>query len=372
MNPFLYQNACTGNHFCYREKELGEMDALVGSGASILLYSKRKYGKTSLIHEFFDNRVDAERYITIYVDLFGITDSADFAKLFYRQITYAVPYDYRIVLKKLKELFLRVNFTATMKEDGELEFLPKLCSYNIKELMADINKGLDRIAAETGKRIVVAFDEFQQLSQIKDMDTEGLFARYIEKYPDITYIFTGLKRHLLTGFFSKKRSQLYPLVQPLELKSIPIRQFYDFVNEKFDGRLPYEHFEHIYTMTEGESRLIQEFCYHLYHNGRTETVTREEIDYVCQLLLEGKSDYFKMLLDRLSLPLKIALKAVIISDGRELYTKEHLFALRTTKSSLSTAVRHLYRDEIIDKEGGRYFITNKCFELWCKKKFLLS
>ncbi len=371
MNPFLYQNPCTGTNFCLREQELNVMRSLVETRSNVLVYSKRKYGKTSLIREFFQNHIDRDAYLTIYIDLFGITDSADFAKLFYRQITYAVPYDYREILKKLKEIFQRVNFTATMKENGELDFLPKLCSYNIRELMADINRGLARIAEETGKRIVIAFDEFQQLDLMKDMDVEGLFSRSIEKYSDVTYIFTGLKRHLLTGLFSKKRSRLFGLVEPLELRSIPMQQFYDFIDEKFEGRLSYELFEHIYTMTEGESRLIQEFCYHLYHNGRSEQIAREDIEYVCQLLLDSKSDYFKMVLDRLSLPLKIALKAVIMSDGRELYTKEHLFELRTTKSSLSTAVRHLYRDEIIDKEGGRYFLTNKCFELWCKKKFLL-
>ena len=192
----------------------------------------------------------------------------------------------------------------------------------------------------------------------------------MNSHPNIIYIFTGLKRHLLTDLFSKKRSPLYEKVTYVELKPIPVEAFYTFVNSHFNGRMPYELFEHIYTMTEGESRLIQEFCYHLYHQEGVETISREDIDRVCELLLESKSDYFKMVIDRLSLPLKVALKAVIISDGKELYTKEHLFDLQTTKSSLNTAVRHLYKDEIIDKERGRYYVTNKCFELWCKKKFL--
>ena len=369
MNPFLYQNPCSGEHFCLRREELARLERLIAARSNVLLFSKRKFGKTSLIREFFENRIARETYITIYIDLFGITNSAEFARRFYREITYSMPYDYRVILKKLKEFFLRADFTATMREDGELEFKPKLCTCNIRELMADIYRGLERLAAETGKRIVIAFDEFQQVALIKDIEIDAMFKRYIEKHPDISYIFTGLKRHLQTGLFLRKRSQLYHAVSFLELKPIPIRRFYDFVNAKFGGRFPYEQFEHIYTMTEGESRLIQEFCYHLYHQERDAVVSRSDIDAVCQLLLEGKSEYFKMLLDRLSLPLKIALKAVIQGNGTELYTKENLFNLQTTKSSLSTAVRHLYRDEIIDKEGGRYYITNKCFELWCKKKF---
>ncbi|MDY0328464.1 MAG: hypothetical protein RBR07_09470, partial [Arcobacteraceae bacterium] len=66
----------------------------------------------------------------------------------------------------------------------------------------------------------------------------------------------------------------------------------------------------------------------------------------------------------------IALKAVVISNGTELYTKDNLFKLQVTKSSLNTAIRHLYKDEIIDKENHQYYISNKCFELWCKKEFI--
>jgi hypothetical protein len=74
-----------------------------------------------------------------------------------------------------------------------------------------------------------------------------------------------------------------------------------------------------------------------------------------------------MILNRLTISQKIALKAVIISDGIELYTKNNLFKLQVTKASLNTAIKYLYADELIDKQDNRYYVSNKCFELWCKK-----
>ncbi|MCD4758297.1 MAG: hypothetical protein K8R39_08505 [Arcobacteraceae bacterium] len=373
MNPFLYQYSCCGKNFCSRCEELEQLNKMILNNSNIVLYSKRKVGKTSLIKVFFSDKIDTDKYLTIYMDLFDITNPTDFAKLLYKQIAISIPCDYKTILKELKELFNRVNFTATMKDDGELEFVPVLSSYNFDELMSDIYRGIEKLSQNYDKKIVIACDEFQQITLIKEIKIDVILSKLIQKYPDINYIFTGLKRHLLTELFSKRKSPLYDTVSLLELKPIPIELFYKFVNEKFNGRLDFVHFEYIYNMTDGESKLIQEFCYYLYHdesNNKNHKITQEDIDKVCQVHLESKSGYFRMLLDRLSLPQKVALKAVIICDGTELYTKETLFKLQTTKSSLNTAIRNLYKDEIIDKENNKYYITNRCFELWCRKKFL--
>jgi len=373
MNPFLYQNFCCGKNFCFRCEELKQLDELISNNSNILLYSKRRFGKTSLIKEFFSNKIDTDIYITVYIDLFDITNSTDFAKILYKQIAFNLPYDYKVVLKKLKELFVRVNYTAIMKDDGKLEFIPSLSSYNLEELIADIYRGLERLSKDINKHIVIAFDEFQQIKLIKEVKIDAILKNYMQRYQNIHYIFTGLKRHMLTEIFLKRKTPLYDMVSFMELKPIPIEEFYEFVDEKFENSLSYELFEYIYNMTDGESKLIQEFCYHLYNKkcqDNDQKITQDDIDDICKFVLDGKSGHFRMLLDRLTLPQRIALKAVIISDGTELYTKENLFKLQATKSSLNTAIKYLYKDEIIDKEEDRYYVTNKCFELWCKKKFL--
>ena len=373
MNPFLYQYSCQGRNFCFRHDELNKLDSFVNTNSNVLLYSKRKYGKTSLLKEFFSNKIDQEKYLTFYVDLFHITNFADFIKNIYRQIARDMPYDYKVVVKKLKEFFHLVNYTAFIEANGEIEFDPILTSYNFEELLADIYKGLNKLSIQSGKKIVIAFDEFHHITLLKEMKIESLLKKYMNEYPDITYIFTGLKRHLLNEIFSKKRSALYQIAKILEIESIPKESLFEFVDQKFQGRLSFDLFESIYDMTEGEPKLIQELCYHLYNQTTTHNsgdITQDDLDFVCQLIIESKSEYFKLLLNQLSLPQKVALKAVIISRGKELYTKENLFKLHTTKSSLNTAIRHLYKDEIIDKEDNKYYISNKCFELWCSKKFL--
>ncbi|MDY0322209.1 MAG: ATP-binding protein [Arcobacteraceae bacterium] len=373
MNPFVYQKSCSGDSFCYRKDELIQINKMITQRENIFIYSKRKFGKTSLIKEFFHKNVDKNRYFTFYFDLFGITNFVDFVKNIYKHIALNLPEDYHLRLKHLKDLFARASFTAIIKDNGELEFNPVLNSYNLDELLADIYKGLEKLSLQSGKKIIIAFDEFQQISNLKESKGDVLLRKYIDKYSDVRYIFTGLKRHLLSDIFSKKYSSFYNIAQKLELKQISKEKLYEYVDKRFKNKLSYELFERIYDNTEGELKLIQEICYHLYYVScikKNEILTSEVVDYVCNSLLESKNEYFKLLLNQLTMPQKIALKAVVLSNGTELYKKENLFNLQVTKSSLNTAIRHLYKDEIIDKENNKYYISNKCLELWCKKAFL--
>jgi hypothetical protein len=299
-----------------------------------------------------------------------MTNSSDFIKKLYQNIAQNVPYEQKNILKELHRMFVRVNYTAQMDLDGKINFTPSLLSYDFDDSIEDIFRGLSKIAKSLDKEIVLAFDEFQQIKLIKDIKIDAQIKKYMLKYDDIKFIFTGLKRHLLKDLFTKKRAPLFDTVGFLELEPIPIEIFYKFVDERFDGRLSYELFEYIYNMTKGESNLIQEFCYHLYYkisNENSKTILQEDIDEVCETVLSSKSGYFRMILDRLTLPQKTALKAVVISNGKEIYSKSNLFKLQTTKSSLNTAIKYLFNEEIIDKDDNGYFISNRCFELWCNK-----
>ncbi len=368
MNHFIYESFCNSNNFTHISEELNKLNKLIVNKSNVLLYSKRKFGKTSLIKEFFDKKINKDENITIYIDLFNIVSAIDFIKILYKQIASSLPYDNKSILKELKIIFTKVNFTANMKDDGSLEFDVSLLSYNPKELIVDVYRGLKKMHTDTNKQIIIAFDDFWQIKLIKDFKIDAILKEYIQEEQYVNYIFTGTKHRLLIDMFFKRKMPLFNMAEQLELKAIPIEQFYQFIEDRFSGKISYDIFQYIYNITEGEAKLIQEFCYHLYNkSNKIEKITINDIDEVCLFLLNSKSEYFKMILNRLTFAQKIALKAVIMSGGIELYTKNNLFKLQVTKASLNTAIKYLYLDELIDKEDNKYYISNKCFELWCRR-----
>ena len=49
MNPFIYGEEVSGENFCGRERELSDLTSEIKSFQNILIYSPRRFGKTSLI-----------------------------------------------------------------------------------------------------------------------------------------------------------------------------------------------------------------------------------------------------------------------------------------------------------------------------------
>ncbi len=377
MNPFMYQNFCSDSFFCPPTKTINKLENMLKEDTNILISSAVRYGKTSLVQHYFTNIINKNHYATFYFDFFNTNNYIDFVKIIYKQIAQSLPYDYNMTLQVLKELFTVVRFTAVIDQNGILEFTPNLNSYNLDELIHDIYKGLIKLSLKSNKKIVLAFDEFQQILAIEDNNIKKIFKKYLEQYHEIRYIFIGSKKYLMEETFFAKTSLLYNQAQKLEFNSVSRDEFFLFLNSKFDNNLPSVLFNKMYKKTKGNMGLMQEVCYHLYYYKRLENtsiqISELDLEMVCNRLLSSKSEYYKLLLNRLSSPHKIAIKAVIISGGYELYTKNNLFKLQATKSSLNTAIKYLYKDELIDKdENNRYFIVDRCFELWYHNILLQS
>ena len=368
MNHFLYESFCNSKNFDHFEQELDKLEDAISNDTNVLLYSKRRYGKVSLIKEFIEKRIDHEKFIPIYVDLFNISSAIDFTKLMYKTIASSIHCDNNLILRELKLIFTKANFTAIMNENGQLEFDVSLVSYDPEELIADIYKGLKKINLNTKKQMLLIFNDFWQVKSIKTPKIDLILKTYIQDEEYIKYIFTGSKYHMLLEMFTKRKMPLYNLAIPQELKAIPIDQFYEFIKVKSNDKITYEIFEHIYEKSDGEPKLVQEFCFHLcnlFHEK--EEFTLNDVEEVCLFFQKSKSEYFKIILNRLTMVQKTALKAIILSQGTELYTKANLFKLQITKASLNTAIKTLLNDELIDKVENKYIISNKCFELWCKR-----
>ena len=69
-NPFRFGQIVSGELFCNRKWEISQItDNLVG-GQSIVLYSPRRYGKTSLLYAT-SNRLRSKKLLVGYVDFFA-------------------------------------------------------------------------------------------------------------------------------------------------------------------------------------------------------------------------------------------------------------------------------------------------------------
>jgi len=113
INPFKYGVAVTGKHFTNREEEIKTITLDLISGQNIILYSPRRFGKTSLILEVMA-RLKKEGCLCVYVDLFPISSKKRFAEKLASAITKDTSKRFEDVVSKIK------NFKGKEGERGTL------------------------------------------------------------------------------------------------------------------------------------------------------------------------------------------------------------------------------------------------------------
>jgi len=69
-NPFRFGQVVSGELFCNRKAEIKQIAQNLAGGQSIVLYSRRRYGKTSLINAASD-AIKGKNVLFGYADLFS-------------------------------------------------------------------------------------------------------------------------------------------------------------------------------------------------------------------------------------------------------------------------------------------------------------
>ena len=78
-NPFSYSDYVTGEAFCNRAKEQKDLIYYAQNSQNVLLYSHRRMGKTSLLHQVIRKLKKAKPAVkSVYIDLYGSLDENDF------------------------------------------------------------------------------------------------------------------------------------------------------------------------------------------------------------------------------------------------------------------------------------------------------
>jgi hypothetical protein len=324
-------------------------------------------GKSSLIHEVFENHLDKKKIITIYVDIFDITDETDFIKSLYRAVGQSLKLDFKRVLQTLKSFFNKSTFEISIGRDGTPVINPKLATRDIDELFADLFSGLHEYLKRHNLKAAFCIDEFQQIQAIKK-PLDATLRKYIQKHHNISYIFTGSKRHTLAKLFQGQKSPLMGMVTPMELGPIDQDDFYKFAKKRLKT-LTKDTFINIYNLAEGESKLVQHLCRQLKllsddNQALDKDVAIErvlcEVDSICRNIFESLSPNGRKIIK------------MIVEKPHSLLTKDMLQKFNISKSSAQTSIDYLIKEEIIFKEGANYFLDGgigSSFSLWCHWKF---
>jgi len=377
-NPFVYGKVVRGESFADREAEIKELMADIQSSQNVVIFSPRRYGKTSLVLEVLD-RAREQGILAVYLDLFKVTSEEGFIADYAKEVARLEPGGIRSMLRNLRELFPRLVPKVVLKSEKagvevEFEFDPR---GERAPLLDDLFDVVATIVTKRGGRAAVVFDEFQEIA---GWDPAGKAERqmraHFQLHPNVSYIFMGSKRHLMQGIFQNKNRPFYRFGKHFPLGKIPRNEFSAFIQKRFGEsgvQIAPSAISGILNVTGDHPYYTQLLCHILWDSAREErSVAEEDVQQAVQQIFLREAHAFHDVWDMLPLKARQLLVALAKEDRfqAQVYSGDFLqkHALGSA-SSVQRVVSRLITEEILEKVNGGYHFTDVFFKRWIRDEF---
>ncbi len=376
-NPFSYGGIVAGKQFCNRIKEIDDLVRAGLNGEKLFIHGERRIGKTSLLRkvmvEFSEKMV-----IPVLINVWKCVDAADFVNVC--ASGFAQAEGSAGILKRVRKLFEGLNPAVTIDDNGRpsLTFqrsAGKLSSGQLENVLKASWKIAD---SNTDKRLLVIFDEFQQVRLLGDDRIERLLRSVVQERSDIAWFFCGSRAHLIKQMFLDSGSPLYRSAGHYPIEAITDEHWIPFISGKFrsTGRdISRTVTKELLDLTSGHPYYTQLLCSSLWDICEPESIISDDmLDQALDTLLERENSTYHTLWDSLPDQSKRMLRAIALENPlKSPYSGEFLGNYGfTSPSSAGRAIEYLTSHDIItgSKSGG-YIIIDRFLGIWCRKNFVV-
>jgi len=372
-NPFVYGEAVLSENFCDWIKEIKKFKRGLMDSQKIFLISSRKLGKTSIIINVL-NELKKEELITIYIDIEAFSSYKEFLEIYLLTLikeTTTINKILTFICNLMPGLRIELKFDESGKPLLSLSY-----SHNDKEFNRIALKIYDLpgiISEKKKKRVVVAFDEFQEILKFNGKNIEGSLRASIQHQRNVGYIFAGSKRHLLNEMVNSPQNPFYKIGPVMFLKKIEEKQFFEFIKEKFIStkfKISDETLFKIIEKVENIPYYIQMICHELWnYKLLKKEISIDDIEIVIDQLVRENSQNFHIEWSRLILNKRRLLKAIAIDGGKNVLSSEYIKRNELDyPSSVQRTLKSLIKDGYLDQDDeNNYYITDLLFREWIRK-----
>lgn len=370
MNPFTYGGVVGNGEFCNRTEELADLTETMKSSGRCFVYAERRMGKTSLVLRALD-KLAKKGFIPVYVDLWPTDGSASFATATARAVTMAAETNTTKILELGKALFGRLRPSVSLDDSGQ----PKV-EFGIdgrtatKSDLTEVLAAPEALAVRSGKKVVMVFDEFQQIAEYDSDLPERQIRSSIQHHKNVAYLFLGSRKHLLQSMFLDQSRPLYRSAMHYPIGPIDTKHWQPFISKRFvDAKksFPKSLIAELCERTQGHPFYTQHLCHVLWSMiAPGGSVEAAQLDQAVQELLRRESHAYVTLWETLTKNEQRFLRGLANSEEPPKpfssdFTRK--YGLRTA-SNAQRAAESLVSSDVIEREASSYVITDRFLRLW--------
>jgi hypothetical protein len=370
-NPFSSATYLGKDFFCDRTEETQLLIRNIQNGNSTTLIAVRRIGKTGLIQHVLSHL--PKNYKSIYIDILETENLNQFLNLLATSIVRAIP-------EKNSTGRKFWNFIKALRPVIKFDILTgePIISFDIKysEVETNINSVIEFLESQNFK-VVIAIDEFQQILNYPEKNTDAWLRSKIQQLKNIVFIFAGSEQHLMTELFTSPKRPFFRSSHILKLKKIDKSVYRDFIISLFDkyGKIiSSEIAEEILTWANVHTFYVQQLCNRVFSFTKN-AVTTEIWKKQAYLLLKEQENVFFACRNMLTNPQWNLLKAiahegnVFMPTAKEFLNQYQLGTSATVLRSLNTLIDYelVYYD--YDENGRKYYsVYDVWFQRWIEIK----
>ncbi|MEN4046985.1 ATP-binding protein [Sulfurimonas sp. NWX367] len=364
-NPFYYGNEVYDDDFCNRVQELQELAQDVSSGQNLLLYAPRRFGKTSLLKKL-KHKLDKQKdYKVIFIDLFSVSSIDEFIQKYFNLIINSFENNTQKALRNIKEVLnIRPNVTMSINETGNISYSLSISKKEQNQTLEDVLNLPSIYAKKFNKKVVVIFDEFQEIEQLK---FEKKLRTILQSHSrEVSYIFSGSKKSILNQMFSDNSRAFYKSVKHFHIEQIKLDEWIVFIENKFkqtNKEIEKRYIKQVFDITDGFPYYMQQIMSMIWEKT-SQNVDDDILKQSLELIIQREYDLYSFIWSSLTPNQKNTLKYIVHVDGLNLYSNDHLQEFNFSATTLKSTLEALLKKDICDKKDDRYYLVDPFMKYW--------
>lgn len=359
---YFPRGIAAGEAFCNRELERKRLIANIQSGQHTLIMSPRRYGKTSLVKfaAFESGILFGEADLFVAIDAHRIAQQILSAiKGIISEIRAPVEH----ILEILRQFFLKNNTQWTVGTQGvNIALIPKSNGDPATTILEAL-QALDNLLVKKNSRAVLFLDEMQETGEIAEgKGIEGALRNVAQQTRNLSFVFSGSNRHLLSKMFYDKARPLFKLCDRILLERIDEPHYRlhinKFAEKAWNSRLDENAFALIFALTERHPFYMNDLCRRIFEHNRSQPPTIESIQTYWTSMVREERQEMARELAVLNFGQRKILVAVASGRNRELTGKDFLKHVNMSGSSVIEALKGLEQGDYLERkeDGTLYFI----------------
>ena len=371
-NPFRFRELSPGDPFCNRLQEQERLLSCGHAAANVVLFSPRRYGKTSLTRRV-QAQLSERGFVTVYVDFFGVSSVYEVASRIARSV-YRALHQRESLLKKGKRFLksfktFRPVFKAT--EDGfGITVEPIPFSEDHIQLLDNVMQELGDFAVNGGFGVNVVFDEFQEITRLKESpEVEGRLRASIQRQK-VSYFFVGSRRGILLAMFNDRKRPFFQSAIMLPLGPLKQEHLVPFLIENFKGagkQCDRMISQMIIDAVANHPYYVQRLAFEIFElSGKR--ITKNDVDIGLENVLQSERFGYEAVLQGLSHPQIRLLKLLAEAPCPSLFSSRFVSRNALPLATIQHAKKKLVEQDLIEKdENGTWRVVDPVFAVWLER-----